>query len=156
MKRFPEDFMFVLTKEEWVILRTQIVTSSWGGTRYQPFAFTEQGVAMLSGLLNSDVAIAANIRIMRAFVAVRQFLLNPSIDEVQELRIEMKSEMQVLREYLEDVFSDYNDINEDTRTQLALIGEALAKLEVKHKYINQPRKRIGFIRDGEDIKSNSD
>jgi hypothetical protein len=59
--RFPDDFMFELTKDEFEILRSQIVTSSWGGTRYRPMAFTEQGVAMLSSVLNSDRAIQVNI-----------------------------------------------------------------------------------------------
>ena len=72
MKRFPSDFMFQLTSDEWAILKSQFVISSWGGTRKLPFAFTEQGLAMLSGVLNSDIAIQVNINIMRAFVAVRQ------------------------------------------------------------------------------------
>ena len=76
IKRFPPDFMFQLTNEEFKILRSQIVTSSWGGKRYLPNAFTQEGVAMLSGLLNSDTAIDANIDIMRAFVAIRQYVLN--------------------------------------------------------------------------------
>ena len=76
IKRFPPDFMFQLTNEEFTILRSQIVTSSWGGMRYPPYAFTEQGVAMLSGLLNSDVAINTNILIMRAFVMIRQYALH--------------------------------------------------------------------------------
>lgn len=75
IRRFPEDFMFELSTEEWVILRTQFATSSWGGQRYNPYAFTEQGVAMLSSVLNSEIAIDINISIMRAFVMVRQFAL---------------------------------------------------------------------------------
>ena len=75
IRRFPEDFMFELSTEEWVILRTQFATSSWGGQRYNPYAFTEQGVAMLSSVLNSEIAIDINISIMRAFVMIRQFAL---------------------------------------------------------------------------------
>ena len=76
IKRFPSDFMFQLVKSEWDILRLQIETSKGrGGTRYLPYAFTEQGVAMLSGILNSDKAIETNIAIMRAFVFVRQYAL---------------------------------------------------------------------------------
>ncbi|GHU96898.1 hypothetical protein FACS1894156_8350 [Bacteroidia bacterium] len=78
IQRFPDDFMFQLTKEEWENLRSQFVTSSWGGSRYLPYAFTEQGVAMLSGVLRSPVAIEVNISIMRAFVMVRQFALEYS------------------------------------------------------------------------------
>jgi len=73
-KRFPVDFMFELTKSEFDNLRSQNVTSSWGGQRYHPYAFTEQGVAMLSGILNSERAIRVNIVIMRAFVHLRKFL----------------------------------------------------------------------------------
>ena len=74
-KRFPIDFMFELTHDEWTNLRTHFATSSWGGQRYLPFAFTEQGVAMLSSVLNSDRAIEVNIAIMRAFVMMRQWAL---------------------------------------------------------------------------------
>jgi len=75
--RFPEDFMFVLTAEELYILRSQFVTSrssGWGGTRYAPMAFTEQGVAMLSSILNSERSIEVNIQIMRAFVRLRRLV----------------------------------------------------------------------------------
>ena len=86
LKRFPSDFMFQLTADEWNSLRLQNETSKRGGRRYLPYAFTEQGVAMLSGLLNSDVAIEMNIAIMRAFVAVRQLITNLPIDKVEELQ----------------------------------------------------------------------
>ena len=75
IERFPEDFMFQLSQEEFAILRSQIVTSSdWGGRRYRPYAFTEQGVAMLSSVLRSQRAIQVNIEIMRAFIRLRQML----------------------------------------------------------------------------------
>jgi hypothetical protein len=73
-KRFPPDFMFELTTKEYSSLRTQIASLSWGGSRYKPFAFTEQGVAMLSGVLNSPRAIEVNIAIMRTFVQVRTWM----------------------------------------------------------------------------------
>ena len=79
IKRFPRDFLFQLTYEEMANLRSQIVTSSWGGSRYLPFAFTEQGVAMLSGILNSDRAINVNIAIMRGFVQFRRVLETNSV-----------------------------------------------------------------------------
>lgn len=72
--RFPNDFMFQLTNQEFRNLRSQFVTSSWGGRRYAPYAFTEQGVAMLSSVLNSPGAIAVNIEIMRAFVRLREMI----------------------------------------------------------------------------------
>ncbi len=70
--RFPDDFMFELSLQEWNLLRTQFATSKKGGTTRPPFAFTEQGVAMLSSVLNSEIAIEVNINIMRAFVLMRQ------------------------------------------------------------------------------------
>jgi HAMP domain-containing protein len=142
IERFPDDFMFELTRQEWEILnlRSQIATSSWGGTRYQPFTFTERGVAMLSSVLNSKPAIATNIRIMRAFIAVRQLVLNPPVNEVKEL----KNEVRELKQYMEDAFTDYNDINENTRLQLELINETLTELQTKHKELNKPCNPIGF------------
>jgi hypothetical protein len=83
IKRFPEDFMFQLTKEEFNNLIFQFGTSNWGGTKRQPYAFTEQGVAMLSGILNSNRAISVNIQIMRIFTKIRETLtdnLNIKLD----------------------------------------------------------------------------
>ena len=74
IERFPEDFMFQLNTEEFTNLKSQFVISSWGGVRTSPYAFTEQGVSMLSSVLRSDRAIQANIEIMRAFVRLRQLL----------------------------------------------------------------------------------
>jgi len=74
LRRFPADFMFQVTAEETELLRSQFVISSWGGRRYLPFAFTEQGVAMLSSVLRSERAIQVNIAIMRAFVKLREIL----------------------------------------------------------------------------------
>ena len=139
IKRFPSDFMFQLTKEEFENLMSQFVISSWGGTRKLPYAFTEQGVAMLSGLLNSDVAIEVNISIMRAFVAIRQALIQPK-SETKELQKEVKE----LKQYIEEVFTDYNDINEDTRMQIELINETLAELQTNKKELNKPRNPIGY------------
>ena len=85
LKRFPDDFMFVLTSQEVTNLRSQIVTSSWGGTRYLPYVFTEQGVAMLSTILKSEQAIQVNIAIMRAFVQIRRMIKK---DELINIRLE--------------------------------------------------------------------
>ena len=145
IKRFPSDFMFQLTPDEWESLRFQIGILETGRgkhTKYLPYAFTEQGLAMLSGILNSDTAIQVNINIMRAFVAVRQLIANPPIDKNAELREEMKK----LKAYIEDVFADQNDINEDTRMQLELINQTLAALQVQKKLSDKPRRPIGFIR----------
>jgi len=88
-KRFPDDFMFQLTKTEFNILKSQFVTSSWGGVRKMPMAFTEQGVAMLSGILNSKRAIQVNIQIMRTFTKLRHMIagheeLKKAVDELRE------------------------------------------------------------------------
>ncbi len=76
--RFPKDFMFQLSKDEFINLRSQIVTSSWGGRRTPPYAFTEQGVAMLSSVLKSKRAVLVNIEIMRTFVKLRRILTTHS------------------------------------------------------------------------------
>lgn len=86
ISRFPNDFMFELTKNEFEILRSQIGTSSWGGSRYLPMAFTEQGVAMLSSVLSSEKAIQINIEIMRAFSKYRALLRND-----EDLKEEIKN-----------------------------------------------------------------
>jgi len=75
LERFPKDFMFTLREREWTNLRSQFVTSSWGGARYRPKVFTEQGVAMLSSILNSKTAIAVNIRIIRVFTKLKEYAL---------------------------------------------------------------------------------
>jgi len=139
--RFPIDFMFQLTKIEFDNLRSQFVTSSWGGTRYLPFAFTEQGIAMLSSVLKSETAIQINIGIVRAFVAIRHAISTQPTNTVAELQTELNQ----LKAYIEDVFTDYNDINEDTRMQIELINQSLAELHTDKKRIDQPRNRIGFI-----------
>ena len=140
IRRFPSDFMFELTKDEYIFLRSQIASSkSQGGTRYMPYAFTEHGVAQLSSILNSEIAIETNIQIIRAFIAIRQLMLNPPVDKITGLQKELKD----LKEYIEDVFTDQNDINEDTRIQLELINQTLAELQVKNREYKE-RKRIGY------------
>ena len=150
IKRFPSDFMFQLTKEEFDQLKTNLIfqngISNWGGTRKLPYAFTEQGPAMLSGISNSDTAIQVNINIMRAFVAMRRLISNPPVDKNAELWEEMKK----LKDYMEEIFADQNDINEDTRIQLELINQTLAELQVHQKLSDKPRRPIGFIRQEED------
>ena len=135
-----EDFMFELTKEE--ISRSQIVILNKGigsNIKYATFAFTELGVAMLSSVLNSPTAIEINRGIMRAFVAMRQLIHISPVDNIGEL----KNELKELKEYIEDVFTDQNDINEDTRIQLELINQTLAELQTKDRGFKE-RKRIGY------------
>jgi hypothetical protein len=95
IRRFPPDFMFELTSDEWKELRTQFATSKKGGTTRPPFAFTEQGVAMLSSVLNSEIAIEVNISIMRAFVMMRQFAL--TYHELSEKLLELEKQYTLLR-----------------------------------------------------------
>lgn len=97
---------------------------------------------MLSSVLNSEVTIEIkiNINIMRAFIAVRQMLSSPAVDRVGQLENQVKE----LKEYIEEVFADYNDINDDTRMQLELINQTLAELQRQKKLENKPRNPIGF------------
>jgi hypothetical protein len=92
--RFPEDFMFLFTEQEFNNLRSQSVTSSWGGRRYPPYAFTEQGVAMLSSVLRSERAVHVNIEIMRAFVRLRQLLATNTELARKLAALEMKYDAQ--------------------------------------------------------------
>lgn len=145
IKRFPVDFMFEVAKDEWDSLRCSFSTLNSGRGRhpkYMPYVFTELGVSMLSSVLNSDTAIEVNISIMRTFVVVRQILAAPPVDRVGQL----ESQMKELKEYIEDVFTDYNDINEDTRMQMESISQALAELQAKKKLEDKPRNPIGFIK----------
>ncbi|WP_024333213.1 ORF6N domain-containing protein [Desulfotignum balticum] len=118
IKRFPDDFMFQLNKAEFENLKSQIVTSSWGGIRKMPLAFTEQGVAMLSGILNSDRAILVNIQIMRTFTKLRHMIAGH--EELQRAVDELRTQTD---ERFEVVFS--------------VLDKLLADNE-------KPRKKIGF------------
>ncbi len=150
IKRFPPDFMFQLTPEE-VKMMSQIVISSKRKASAPPFAFTEQGVAMLSGLLKSDVAIAANIAIMRAFVQVREYLLAASSlsAEVKELR----AKVDLLALQREDDLGAVNDLSEDVRKDIdnlyLAIGELSSRIEEElssriEEKKQEPQRRIGF------------
>ena len=121
IKRFPYDFMFQLTNQEFENLMSQIVISSWGGTRKLPFAFTEQGIAMLSGLLNSDIAINTNIVIMRAFVLLRQYALGYA-----ELN-------QKLENFMIETNMQFNEVY-----------QALTEFAEQKRELEQPRKPIGY------------
>jgi len=104
-ERFPEDFMFELTKNEYNSLRSQFGTSSWGGTRYLPMVFTEQGVAMLSSVLNSKTAIQVNINIIRVFTKIRMLLethqeILKKLDELEKKGIEQDDKIMLIFEYI--------------------------------------------------------
>ena len=143
IKRFPEDFMFQLENKEFANLKSQIVTSSWGGRRTPPLAFTEEGIAMLSSVLHSDIAIAANISILRAFVKVREYLLMASTvsAEVKELR----AKVDLLAMQQEENLGAVNDLSEDVREDIdnlyLAIGELSSRIEEKKR---EPQRKIGF------------
>ena len=143
IERFPNDFMFTLTIQEFNNLKNnmvcQIGISKKGGNQYAPFAFTEQGIAMLSSVLRSDTALKVDISIMRAFVGIRQIISSSSP------LLELQQEVKELKAYIEEAFADYNDINEDTRTQLELINLSLAELQARRTK-NQSRPRIGYVK----------
>ena len=104
-ERFPDDFMFELIKDEWQNLRCQIDTSSWGGVRYSPMAFTEQGVAMLSSVLRSKRAVQVNIQIMRAFTQMRTML-----DGYKELKSKIEAMEEKYDEQFQVVFSAIREL----------------------------------------------
>ena len=137
-----EDFMFELTKEE--LSRCQIGTLNGGrgsNFKYMPFAFTELGVAMLSSVLHSETAIEINRGIMRAFVTIRQMITdNSPLNRLSTL----EKNFNELKQDLEEIFTDYNDINEDTRAQIEAINTTLAELQAKPS--NKPRRPVGFIK----------
>lgn len=124
MKRFPIDFMFQLNEEEAEILKSQFVTSSWGGTRKLPFAFTEHGVTMLASVLRSDKAIEVNIQIVRAFIILRQYALGYA-----ELN-------QKLENFMLETNLQFNDIY-----------QALTELASQKEQDTKSRKRVGYVRD---------
>ena len=146
--RFPEDFMFQVTAEEWVVISSQCVMTSRNKRPKSalPLAFTEHGVVMLSSVLRSDIAVQTSVLITRAFVAMRQIIANSPVIMSAQLQKEMKE----LKEYIEDVFADPNDINEDTRMQIELINQVLAELQVHKKLSEKTRRPIGFILPKED------
>ncbi|MET3025460.1 ORF6N domain-containing protein [Flavobacterium sp. UW10123] len=110
ISRFPDDFMFELSQNEFENLRSQFVTSSWGGTRISPFVFTEHGILMLSSILKSDKAIQTNIQIMRIFTKVRQMLLDTTEIKVDILQIQKKLENH--DKNIELVFSYLDELTE--------------------------------------------
>lgn len=112
--RFPDDFMFELSSQEFTILRSQIVTSSWGGSRYVPMVFTEQGVAMLSSVLNSDQAIMVNIRIMRVFSKIREILsdnlsVRLEIEEIKKQLVNHDKNIELVFSYLDELIGKHDN-----------------------------------------------
>lgn len=189
IERFPEDFMFQLTKGEWEILRSQIVTAKLTENqeddalrsqiatiksgdnqendalrsqivtlkngrgehkKYMPYAFTEQGVAMLSSVLRSSLAIQVNIGIMRAFVTMRHALtavaLPAKVEELERGIEDLRRRVDAIMVSQDEILADQNDINESTRAQLDAISTALVELQ-SNGTSDKPRRRIGFVQD---------
>ena len=198
IERFPEDFMFQLTKgeleilrsqivtandlkfqngmsnvpvgqqdEDWVsqiatsnsaenqgemVLRSQIATSNFAkmGLRNRPYAFTELGVAMLSSVLRSPLAIQVNIGIMRAFVTMRHALtaaaLPAKVEELERGIEDLRRRVDAIMVSKDEILADQNEINESTRAQLDAISTALVELQ-SNGTSDKPRRRIGFVQD---------
>jgi phage regulator Rha-like protein len=129
-KRFPPDFMFELTKKEWTNLRSQIASSSWGGLRYMPFVFTEHGVTMVASILNSEKAIKMSIAVVRAFISLRQMVLQHK---------DLSEKLEELRKELHERIGEHD-------IQLAAIYDAIENLldEKAKRKTWQERERIGY------------
>ena len=130
LERFPKDFMITLTKKEWENLRSQFVTSSWGGSRYRPKVFTEQGIAMLSSILNSRIAIEINIHIIRVFTNLRKFAMTNKEILLQLAKLE--KEVKGNSQDIDNIF-------------LVLKG-LIANQSTPHA----SRRRIGFVQNKEE------
>ena len=120
INRFPDDFMFELTKTEFENLRSQIVISSWGGLRFAPMAFTEQGVAMLSSVLRSERAVKVNIQIMRVFIKLRQMYIRHEDLKQKIIAMELKYDRQ-----------------------FQIVFEAIKQLMEKNE---KPKRKIGYVK----------
>ena len=143
IERFPSDFMFQLAPDEWTFISSQFVMTSRAKRpkKALPYAFTELGALMLSSVLRSSVADETSIKITRAFVAMRQML---SFSTLPEKVVTLAQELYKLKEEVNDILADQNDINESTRAQLDAISTALAELQAKPSD-TKTRKPIGFI-----------
>jgi phage regulator Rha-like protein len=150
LSRFPSDFMVELTREEYNSLRCQNGTIGNGRgehSKYLPYAFTENGVAMLSSVLTSEIAVQVNIQIMRAFTMMRKTL--SVINETTLRQDKLELEVENLRNYVEDILRDQNDTNDDISAQMNAISDSLAELATKVDDLTtkpklQSRNPIGF------------
>ena len=148
IERFEgEEFMFELNGNEFSNLRSQIASSrldsqNWGGRRYLPFAFTELGVAMLSSVLRSSTAILINREIMKAFVAMRNYIATTTTITAE--LAEIRAKLALMERADEDNAEAVNDLSEDMRKELDNIYEAIAALSVKVPQARKPVRPIGF------------
>lgn len=153
IERFPEDFMFRLDKDEWTRLKSQfaisnkkvdamksqIAISNRGGDRALPYAFTELGIAMLSSVLRSSIAIQVNINIMRAFVAIRNAMSAMQATDMKLEKLSMKVDQ--LNARVDDILHDQSATNMEVAIQIAALNDALDEMREKPA---PPRKRIGY------------
>ena len=144
--RFPDDFIFQLDNEEWEVMLSQIVMTSLSKRPKAalPYAFTEHGVVMLASILRSDRAIQASVRITRAFVSLRNYIM--STRHIEAELSELRAKLELLERDGEDNLEAINDLSEDMRGEIDNIYQALAALSVKvssHE-VRSPRERIGF------------
>ena len=139
--RFPPDFMFALKVPDYQDVVTNCDRfASLKHSTVMPHAFTEHGIVMLASVLRSEVAIQMSVQITRAFVAMRQYISLPP----QERLLQLEQKVDGIKDYIEEILADQNDINEENRAQLELINQALAGLLVQQKATQKPRRAIGF------------
>lgn len=149
IERFPDDFMFEITEAEYNCLKNSmtsqiVISNERGGRRYMPFAFTEQGVAMLSSVLRSGTAIQVNIAIMRAFVAMRNYITTTT--QITAELAEIRAKLALLERADEDNAEAVNDLSEDMRKELDNIYQAIAALSIKVPQARKVGQPIGFKR----------
>ncbi|MDF9830488.1 ORF6N domain-containing protein [Parabacteroides sp. PF5-6] len=141
INRFPPDFMFQLTNQEFTNLMSQIVTSSWGGTRKNPFVFTEHGVTMLASVLRSPIAIEINIQIVRAFIALRQLVLENR--EVIEQLGDLQKQIKVLQEDMESLSKDHENYEQHFDDIYIALAELAKHDKSKEK---TPLPKVGYLK----------
>ena len=144
IKRFPQDFMFQLTAEEWISMSSQIVTTSPNKRpkTAMPYAFTEYGVIMLASLLRSNLAIEVSVFITRAFVAMRNYIM--STRHIEAELDAVKTKLELLERNDEENLEAVNDLSEDVRKEIDNIYMAIAALSTKPATAPPPAKKIGF------------
>lgn len=149
IERFPEDFMFQLNETEWESISSQFVTTSRMKRPKSslPYVFTEHGVIMLSSVLRSAVAVQTSIEISRAFIAMRNYIVQDH--QVTAELAEIRARLEMLERNDEDNMAAVNDLSDDMRKEIDNIYQAIAELSVRPVASEKPRKKIGF-------KTNSD
>lgn len=127
LERFPEDFMFRLTEEEYEFLKSQFATSNWGGRRKLPYAFTEHGVLMLSSVLNNPTAIQVNIKIMRVYIKIREMILMHKdlllkLENIEKRMLEQDNTVHKHEEEIQVIFTALKQLIEPPQERRAAIG----------------------------------